>query len=68
MTEARPVLASFPEVKDVVSQVGRPDDGVDTTGFFDTEYFVDLKPKKEWRPVFNQNKEELIAAMDRELD
>ena len=68
MTEARPILANFPEVKDVVSQVGRPDDGVDTTGFFDTEYFVDLKPKKEWRPVFNQNKEELIAAMDRELE
>jgi cobalt-zinc-cadmium resistance protein CzcA len=68
MAEARPILANFPEVKDVVSQVGRPDDGVDTTGFFDTEYFVDLKEKKEWRPVFNRNKEELIAAMDRELE
>ena len=67
MSTARPILASFPEVKDVVSQVGRPDDGVDTTGFFDTEYFVDLKPKAEWRPVFHENKEELIAAMDREL-
>jgi cobalt-zinc-cadmium resistance protein CzcA len=68
MAEARPILANFPEVKDVVSQVGRPDDGVDTTGFFDTEYFVDLKEKKEWRPVFHQNKEELIAAMNRELE
>ena len=68
MQEARQVLANFPEVKDVVSQVGRPDDGTDVTGFFDTEYFVDLKQKKEWRPVFNQNKEELIAAMDRELE
>ncbi|WP_263384421.1 efflux RND transporter permease subunit [Granulicella arctica] len=68
MNDARPVLASFPEVKDVISQVGRPDDGVDTTGFFDTEYFVDLKQKKDWRPIFNQNKEELIAAMDRELE
>ena len=64
---AREVLANFPEVTQVVSQVGRPDDGTDTTGFFDTEYFVDLKRKKEWRPVFDQNKEELIAAMDREL-
>ena len=45
-----------------------PDDGTDTTGFFNTEYFVDLKPKDEWRPVFKQNKEELIAAMDRELE
>ena len=51
MAEARPILANFPEVKDVVSQVGRPDDGTDVTGFFDTEYFVDLKEKKEWRPV-----------------
>ena len=68
MAEARPILASFPEVKDVISQVGRPDDGTDTTGFFDTEYFVDLKQKKDWRPVFNQNKEELIGAMDRELE
>ena len=59
---------SFPEVTQVVSQVGRPDDGTDTTGFFNTEYFVDLKPKDQWRPVFHQNKEELIAAMDRELE
>jgi cobalt-zinc-cadmium resistance protein CzcA len=48
--------------------VGRPDDGTDTTGFFNTEYFVDLKPKEEWRPAFHQNKEELIAAMNRELE
>jgi len=68
MNQARVVLASFPEVKQVISQVGRPDDGTDTTGFFNTEYFVDLKPKEEWRPVFRENKEELIAAMDRELE
>jgi len=68
MNQARLILASFPEVKQVVSQIGRPDDGTDTTGFFNTEYFVDLKPKHEWRPVFNQNKEQLVAAMDRELE
>jgi cobalt-zinc-cadmium resistance protein CzcA len=67
MNRARVVIASFPEVNQVVSQVGRPDDGTDTTGFFNTEYFIDLKPKEEWRPVFRQNKEELIAALDREL-
>ena len=50
------------------SQVGRPDDGTDTTGFFNTEYFVDLKPKEQWRPVFHQNKEELIAAMSFQLE
>jgi len=67
MNQARIVFASFPEVTQVVSQVGRPDDGTDTTGFFNTEYFVDLKPKEKWRLVFAQDKEELIAAMDREL-
>jgi cobalt-zinc-cadmium resistance protein CzcA len=55
-------------VKQVVSQIGRPDDGTDATGFFNTEYFVDLKPKDKWRGVFRENKEELIAAMDRELE
>src|SRR5262245_1671336 len=64
---ARQVLCSFPEVPQVVNQIGRPDDGTDTTGFFDTEYFVDLKPKEQWRPVFHEDKERLIAAMDREL-
>jgi cobalt-zinc-cadmium resistance protein CzcA len=68
MNQARRILASFPEVTQVVSQVGRPDDGTDTTGFFNTEYFVDLKPKDQWRPVFRQNKEELVSAMDRELE
>jgi heavy metal efflux system protein len=66
--KARQVMASFPEVTQVVSQIGRPDDGTDTTGFFNTEYFVDLKPKKEWRGVFHQNKEELIAAINTELE
>jgi cobalt-zinc-cadmium resistance protein CzcA len=65
---ARVVLASFPEVTEVVSQTGRPDDGTDTTGFYNTEYFVGLKPKDKWRPVFKQNKDELIAAMDRQLE
>jgi cobalt-zinc-cadmium resistance protein CzcA len=64
---ARIVLSSFPEVTQVVSQIGRPDDGTDTTGFFNTEYFVDLKNKREWRPVFHENKDELIGAMNREL-
>jgi cobalt-zinc-cadmium resistance protein CzcA len=68
MTEARIAFASFPEVTQVVTQVGRPDDGTDTTGFFNTEYFVDLKPKAQWRPVFRQNKDELIGAMNREVN
>src|SRR6202161_2322097 len=68
MDKARVVLAAFPEVTDVVSQVGRPDDGTDTTGFFNTEYFVDLLPKEKWRPAFHENKDELIGAMDRQLE
>ncbi len=67
MDESRLILASFPEVNQVVSQVGRPDDGTDTTGFFNTEYFVDLKPKEHWRPIFGEDKDKLIGAMDREL-
>jgi cobalt-zinc-cadmium resistance protein CzcA len=66
--QARLIFASFPEVTKVVSQAGRPDDGTDTGGFGNTEYFVDLKPKAEWRPVFHRDKEELIAAMNREVE
>ena len=67
MNQARLILSAFPEVKQVVSQVGRPDDGTDTAGFFNTEYFVDLKPKNQWRPVFREDKDDLIAAMDKQL-
>ena len=66
--QARILLCSFPEATECTSQVGRPDDGTDTTGFFNTEYFVGLKPKEQWRPGFHQNKEEVIAAMNRELE
>jgi len=65
--QARIILCSFPEVTQCSSQTGRPDDGTDTTGFFNTEYFADLKPKERWRPAFHQNKDALIAAMNREL-
>ena len=51
----------------MVSQTGRPDDGTDTTGFFNTEYFVDLKRKESGDPSSTRDKEALIAAMDKEL-
>jgi heavy metal efflux system protein len=63
---ARLVLADFPEVKQVVSQLGRPDDGSDASGFYNTEFFVDLLPRSKWRSQF-KTKDHLIAAMDREL-
>ena len=66
--QARLLLCSFPEATDCTSQVGRPDDGTDTTGFFNTEYFVGLKPKEQWRPGFHKNKDEVIAAMNKELE
>ena len=65
---ARILLCSFPEATECTSQTGRPDDGTDHTGFFNTEYFVGLKPKEQWRPVFHQNKDNLIASMTMELE
>ena len=66
--QARLILARFPEVTEVVDQIGRPDDGTDWTGFFDTEYFVNLKPKDQWRSVFHESKDDLIASMDQQLE
>lgn len=63
---ARRILANFPEAKQVISQVGRPDDGTDASGFYNTEFFVDLLPRSRWRHQFSA-KEDLIAAMDKEL-
>ncbi len=64
---ARQILASFPEAKQVVSQVGRPDDGSDASGFYNTEFFVDLWPRARWRSQFN-TKDKLIASMDEALN
>jgi heavy metal efflux system protein len=64
---ARRVLADFPEVKQIVSQVGRPDDGSDASGFYNTEFFVDLLPRSKWRSEF-KTKDDLIAAMDGKLN
>jgi cobalt-zinc-cadmium resistance protein CzcA len=68
MDQARLIFASFPEVTQVVSQVGRSDDGTDATGFFNTEFFVDLKPRSQWRSEFRGRKELLIDAMDKEVE
>jgi cobalt-zinc-cadmium resistance protein CzcA len=68
MNQARILFAKFPEVTKVVSQTGRPDDGTDYTGFFNTEYFIDLRPKEQWRPMFHQDKEKLIAALGQAAD
>ncbi len=57
----------FEEIPLVVCQLGRPDDGADATGFFNTECFVDLKPSSKWRKQF-KNKEELIEGFSEELN
>jgi cobalt-zinc-cadmium resistance protein CzcA len=67
METATRILATYPEVRQVVSQIGRPDDGTDPSGFANTEYFVDLRPRDEWRSQF-KTKEQLIDAMDVDLE
>jgi cobalt-zinc-cadmium resistance protein CzcA len=57
----RMLIKRFPEVETVVSQHGRPDDGTDATGFFNTEFFVPLKPFDAWPK--NIDKEKLTSQM-----
>ncbi len=65
--KARLIFASFPETTTVVSQDGRPDDGTSASGFFNTQYFVGLKPQSEWPEPYRSNKSLLIDAMNRKL-
>src|SRR5262249_60603223 len=46
--EARAIIRSYPEVALVASQVGRPDDGTDPTGFYNAEFSVPLLPEEDW--------------------
>jgi cobalt-zinc-cadmium resistance protein CzcA len=59
-------LLEFPEVREVVSQVGRPDDGTDPKGFFAIECLVDLYPKEQWKSRLSKN--ELIKQMEDKLE
>ena len=62
----RDVIHSFPEVTLVASELGRPDDGTDPTGFFNVEFYVGLKPYNQWHGAY-RDKPALIAAMDKKL-
>lgn len=64
--KARAVVMDYPEVTIAVCQLGRPDDGTDATGFFNTECYLGLKPRKEWRREYS-TKEALIEGIDRRL-
>jgi cobalt-zinc-cadmium resistance protein CzcA len=63
--EMRGILRSFPEVQQVVSHVGRPDDGTDVTTFNNIEFQVDLLPPSSWKTV--HNKDELVQKMNEAL-
>jgi len=65
----RAVIGSFPEVENVVSQHGRPDDGTDATGFFNAEFFAPLKPASQWRPGMDKDRltSELLAKLEAEF-
>jgi cobalt-zinc-cadmium resistance protein CzcA len=62
VNQMRAVMRGFPEVVTVVSQHGRPDDGTDSTGFFNAEFFVPLKPFNTWPAGVDKPK--LTAALN----
>jgi len=63
--QMRTIIREFPEVKQVMSQTGRPNDGTDATGFYNIEFHVDIYPKKEWKR--NISKEQLVSEMQQKL-
>ena len=65
--QIRDILHSFPEVTTVASELGRPDDGTDPTGFFNVEFYVALKPYAQWHGAY-RTKPELIAAINKKLE
>ena len=80
--QARAIIAKYPEVETIVTQSGRPDDGTDTEGYYSGEYFVPLRPQKDWPKLMPQTtawrrwvygatrprtKREMVDAMDAEL-
>jgi len=62
----RDVLRSFPEVTTLASELGRPDDGTDSTGFFNVEFYVGLKPYSQWNGAY-RTKAALIEAINKKL-
>ena len=79
--QARAIIAKYPEVESIVTQSGRPDDGTDTEGYYSGEYFVPLRPQKDWPKLMPQTgwrrwlhgptrartKREIVDVMDAEL-
>jgi cobalt-zinc-cadmium resistance protein CzcA len=63
--QMRAIMMRFPQVKRVMSQTGRPDDGTDVAGFYNNEFGVQLYPQEEWKPEIT--KDELIEQMRQAL-
>lgn len=63
--ELRQKVSAFPEIKEVLTQTGRPNDGTDATGFYNIELFVKMYPEKDWKSGLT--KDELIDAIDKKL-
>lgn len=61
----RTILSSFPEVSEVMTQTGRPNDGTDATGFYNIEMFVKMHPENEWKT--GRTKEQLVDDMNKRL-
>lgn len=64
--EMRHKLSEYPEVRKVLSQTGRPNDGTDATGFYNVEFHVDIYPEKEWESKIT--KHQLIEKMQEDLE
>ena len=63
--QARKILIQFPQVKYCVSQTGRPDDGTDVAGFYNNEFFIDIKHTKEME--HKKNRDDLIERINKKL-
>lgn len=63
--QMRHIFMQFPEVKGVISQTGRPNDGTDPTGFYNIEFLVDIYPQDQWKSGLS--KEELVEKMQEKL-
>ena len=64
--QVRAVVLGYPQVRQVITQLGRPDDGTDSKGSNNLEVYADLKPHREWGEI--RDKDELVARMQHELD
>ncbi len=68
--EIRSILLSYPQVTDVGSELGRPDDGTDSTGFFNCEFYVGMRPYSDpvWTKSPDHTKQELIDSLQKRLE